>query len=237
MALAGVDGCKAGWVVALVPDRGDGPTSVHVVATFAAVLAMRPVTIAVDMPIGLPSAGRRACDVATRSQLGARRSSVFPSPIRPMLDAATYPEALVIGRRVDGRGLSRQAFNLIPKIRDVDRNMTRRKQAWIGEAHPELCFAHLLGAPCAAAKADAGGSRRTARSDHRVVPRRGRAHRRAAPRRRPRRRARCLRTHRDSETPERRDGDPPRRRRPRRTRPPAGSGALTFSRWRGGVRG
>jgi predicted RNase H-like nuclease len=125
---------------------------VDVVATFADVLAMRPATVAVDMPIGLPESGRRACDVATRSQLGARRASVFPSPIRPMIDAATYAEALAIGRRVDGRGLSRQAFNLIPKIRDVDRSMTRRNQAWIGEAHPELCFAYLLGAPCVASK-------------------------------------------------------------------------------------
>src|SRR4051812_40737033 len=84
--VAGVDGCKAGWVVALTPDGGDGPTSLHVVASFGDVLALRPVAIAVDMPIGLPAAGQRACDVAIREQLGVRRSSVFPSPTRPMLD-------------------------------------------------------------------------------------------------------------------------------------------------------
>jgi predicted RNase H-like nuclease len=150
--VAGVDGCKAGWVVALVPDRDDGPTSLHVVESFGDVLALHPTAIAVDMPIGLPDAGRRACDIATRVRLGPRRSSVFPSPIRPMLEATSYEDALSIGRRVDGRGLSRQAFNLIPSIRDVDQHMTRRKQAWIGEAHPELCFSLLLGAPCAASK-------------------------------------------------------------------------------------
>jgi predicted RNase H-like nuclease len=123
-----------------------------VVASFAEVLALQPVAIAIDMPIGLPDAGPRACDIATRARLGVRRSSVFPSPIRPMLDAGSYEQALAIGRRVDGRGLSKQAFNLLASIRDVDRNMTRRKQAWIGEAHPELCFALLLGAPCAASK-------------------------------------------------------------------------------------
>jgi predicted RNase H-like nuclease len=155
--VAGVDGCKRGWVVALVPERDDEPTSVHVVASFADVLALRPVAIAVDMPIGLPDAGPRACDIATRARLGVRRSSVFPSPIRPMLDATSYAEALAIGRRVDGRGLSRQAFNLIPRIRDVDQHITQRMQAWIGEAHPELCFALLLGAPCAASKKTAEG--------------------------------------------------------------------------------
>ncbi len=141
----------------LVPERGDGPTSVHVVSSFGAVLALRPVSIAVDMPIGLPDAGPRACDIAVRARLGVRRSSVFPSPIRPMLEARSYAEALTIGRMVDGRGLSRQAFNLIPRIRDVDQHITRRRQAWIGEAHPELCFALLLGTPCAASKKSAAG--------------------------------------------------------------------------------
>jgi predicted RNase H-like nuclease len=161
--VAGVDGCRAGWVVALVPERDNGPTSLHVVECFAQVLALHPVAIAVDMPIGLPDEGRRACDIATRVRLGARRSSVFPSPIRPMLDATSYEHALSIGRRVDGRGISRQAFNLIPSIRDVDKHMTPRDQGWIGEAHPELCFTLLLGAPCAASKKTAEG--RTIRLD------------------------------------------------------------------------
>jgi len=125
--------------------------------SFADVLALQPSAIAVDMPIGLPDAGVRACDVAARARLGVRRSSVFPSPIRPMLDATSYTDALAIGRRIDGRGLSRQAFNLIPKIRDLDRHMTARKQSWIGEAHPELCFALLIGRPCAASKKTSEG--------------------------------------------------------------------------------
>lgn len=146
--VAGVDGCRAGWAVALVHEHGTGPTSFHVVASFAGVLALRPSAIAVDMPIGLPDAGSRACDIAARRRLGARRSSVFPAPIRPMLDAETYAEALAIGRGIDGRGTSRQAFNLIPKIRELDAHMTPRRQRRIVEAHPELCFALLVGAPC-----------------------------------------------------------------------------------------
>jgi len=121
------------------------------------VLALQPCAIAVDMPIGLPDVGPRACDIAARARLGARRSSVFPAPIRPMLDATTYTDALAIGRSIDGRGLSRQAFNLIPKIRDVDRHMTPAMQSWIGEAHPELCFALLIGNPCTASKKTSEG--------------------------------------------------------------------------------
>jgi len=109
------------------------------------------------MPIGLPDTGPRACDIAARARLGVRRASVFPSPIRPMLDATSYADALAIGRRIHGRGLSRQTFNLIPKIRDLDRHVTPAMQSWIGEAHPELCFALLIGTPCAASKKTSEG--------------------------------------------------------------------------------
>jgi predicted RNase H-like nuclease len=124
----------------------------RVVTSFADVLALEPAAIAVDMPIGLPQAGSRACDVLTRLRLGARRSSVFAAPIRPVLAATSYADALAISRSVDGRGLSRQAFNLVPRIRDLDAHITERTQSWIGEAHPELCFALLLGSPCRSAK-------------------------------------------------------------------------------------
>lgn len=109
-------------------------------------LALRVDTIAIDIPIGLLDAGARACDVEARRRLGPRRASVFPAPARPMLSAATYSDALAIG------GLSKQAFNLIPKIRDVDAHMTPRRQRRVVEAHPELGFAMLLGRPCAAPK-------------------------------------------------------------------------------------
>src|SRR5688500_13751621 len=56
---AGVDGCRGGWVVALVCFRGDGAHpvrgSLHLCASFADVLALRPRArmVALDMPIGL----------------------------------------------------------------------------------------------------------------------------------------------------------------------------------------
>ena len=71
---------------------------------------------------------------------------MFPAPIRPMLAATTYEDALAVA------GLSKQTFNLFPKIREVDALMTPRRQRTIVEAHPELCFARLLGAPCRAPK-------------------------------------------------------------------------------------
>ena len=72
--------------------------------------------LAVDMPIGLPDDGPRLADQQARRRLGARRSSVFPTPVRATLDAVDYPDALAISRRVSGKGLSKQAFNLLPRI-------------------------------------------------------------------------------------------------------------------------
>lgn len=146
--VAGVDGCRGGWAVALAsPEARDrDPFDVRVVPTFADVLALRPIAIAIDMPIGLLESSARACDVEARRRLGPRRSSVFPAPLRPMLAARSYEEAKAIA------GLSKQAYHLIPKIREVDAHITPRRQRTIVEAHPELCFSRLLGHPCLAPK-------------------------------------------------------------------------------------
>src|SRR5258708_38808452 len=58
--LAGVDGCRAGWIAAFVRPQG-GEVRMRVVPRFAEVTAAReaPAIIAVDIPIGLPEqAGR-----------------------------------------------------------------------------------------------------------------------------------------------------------------------------------
>ncbi|MEW5893586.1 MAG: DUF429 domain-containing protein [Pseudomonadota bacterium] len=153
---AGVDGCRAGWFVILLGYRGAQLVALrHRLCTgFDAVpaLAERPARIAVDMPIGLLAAaqpGGRSCDRAARRCLGQRRASVFSPPARPVLGARTYPEALRLSRAGSdaGLGLSRQAFNLLPKLRELDACLSPARQGYIVEAHPELAFLHLAGSP------------------------------------------------------------------------------------------
>jgi hypothetical protein len=80
-----------------------------------------PQVIALDMPIGLPERGPRACDLEARRLLGpGRASSVFPAPIRPVLVATSYDDACQIRLQVEGKKLSRQAWVIVPKIREVD---------------------------------------------------------------------------------------------------------------------
>ena len=133
-----------------------GSLDVAVVDDFAEPLARvvdgRLAALAVDMPIGLPDDGHRAADREARRRLGARRSTVFPTPCRATLEAASYDDALAISRRVTGKGLSVQAFNLLTRIREVDRLMRPELQDRIVECHPELAFTRLAGAPLARSK-------------------------------------------------------------------------------------
>jgi predicted RNase H-like nuclease len=109
--------------------------------------------IAIDIPIGLldtPQAGGRTCDRQARQLLGRRASSVFSPSCRASLEATQYVE-------VRGYGMSRQAFGILPKIRQVDRLMTPALQHRVYEAHPELAFMALAGHPMQHNKKTAAG--------------------------------------------------------------------------------
>lgn len=146
----GVDGCKAGWFAIGLDAAGDWRFSVH--HDFAAVWDsyQEARIILVDMPIGLVDAGPdgRRCDTLARRLLGpGRASSVFTPPARPVLDAPDYQAALALNRKLTGRGISLQSWNIASKIRQVDRFMRDNKetQGKVREIHPELVFWALNG--------------------------------------------------------------------------------------------
>jgi predicted RNase H-like nuclease len=161
--LIGVDGCRSGWVIAATDasrrglEFGIAPSFQALLDTLQGMQAL----IAVDIPIGLPIGaprdnGARRADGAARDFLGGRRrASVFSAPCRATLQASTYREAcdLEMEARGRGKGLSQQAFNIIPKIREVDAAIQPAHQApvsgetrvWVREVHPEVSFAVLKG--------------------------------------------------------------------------------------------
>lgn len=150
MRVAGIDGCRGGWC--LVTGTGSPRAlkiEVGAYPTFkTAIDAVKDAAhIAVDIPIGLGARGGRACDLLARQALGARWMCVFPAPPRPVLAAATYAEANRLHRDLSGKGLSRQAFGIMPKIAEVDGYLRARpgmaERVW--EVHPETCFAALNG--------------------------------------------------------------------------------------------
>jgi len=161
--VGGLDGCRAGWVLVTVPadDAGAAVLDVSVVANLDTVRADleagRLVAAAIDIPIGLPSRVPRPCDREARRLLGPRRSSVFPAPVRSAVAVGTYAQSCAASRRACGRALSRQLYNILPKIREVDALQSPALQAQLFEMHPELSFTVLAGAPMRSNKRTADG--------------------------------------------------------------------------------
>jgi predicted RNase H-like nuclease len=162
--LAGVDGCKAGWI-AVKRNPGEAP-SVDVFASFAVLLSSLPngAIIAVDMPIGLPALsgrGGRGPEGLVRPLLGPRQSSVFSIPSRAALYAdtgaftdidawyAAHRRASEVARTTSDppRGVSIQAFGIFSKIREIDALLVARPdlRARVFESHPEVAFCRLNG--------------------------------------------------------------------------------------------
>jgi predicted RNase H-like nuclease len=164
MRVAGVDGCRTGWVVASADVGSEGRLStieVAVVPPGAALADERFARIAIDIPIGLPEAGcRRAADTAARRLLGRRGVSVFSAPPREALSLPSFdhPDRPALG-------LTLQAWAIVPKIGEIDRALPSGAQYGdaagdrpaILEAHPEVLFRDLAGSPVFEPKKTAAG--------------------------------------------------------------------------------
>ena len=148
LPFTGADGCKHGWIFVY---QIDDKLGAMIATTVREALNRLPsdIVLAIDIPIGLPKSGDRPCCRQARTLLQARRSSVFPVPVRACVDARTHDEAKEIHYRTDGRKISAQAFAILPKIREVDEllrsdHSLRRR---IYEMHPEVSFCRWQGEP------------------------------------------------------------------------------------------
>jgi len=131
--VAGVDGCRGGWIIATtagvrVSARLDAGGVTH---------------MGVDMPIGLSDAGPRVCDIEARKFLGRDGSSVFPAPPRAILGCVDYRTALDVARSTTGRGISKQTFNITAKVAELDWLIQSGTDCEIVEVHPECSFRTL----------------------------------------------------------------------------------------------
>lgn len=162
--IAGVDGCKAGWIAAVrLPGE---PPATAICSRIEDLIDTLPADaiIVVDMPIGLPEfihSGGRGPEMAVRPLLGPRQSSVFSIPSRAAVYAETQPfatldewyaahrRASAIARETSdpSRAISIQAFGIFSKIREIDELLRRRPQLRdrLVESHPEVAFWRLNG--------------------------------------------------------------------------------------------
>ena len=101
--------------------------------------------IAVDMPIGLSDHGHRECESAARKILSPHGARVFRVPPRGALNFSydEWAAANSWSKRQGFGGISKQSWNILPKIAEIDGAIGAADQRRIYEAHPELAFAHL----------------------------------------------------------------------------------------------
>lgn len=167
--VVGVGAYKAGWVAVALRNRSVERCGVY--RRFQELLDDHPdaSVIGVDIPIGLPVSGAREADALARRFVGPRRSSVFPTPPRFVLEATTYEDALAVTRRLGVAGISEQSFGLARKILEVDEITTTDER--VIEVHPEVSFRAMAGEPLKHAKKSWNGAsqRRQLLAEHGIV--------------------------------------------------------------------
>ena len=159
--LIGIDACPGGWCSCI--QSGPDDLDIRFTNALGSLLEEYPdAVIAIDIPIGLPDKttgmepGIRQCDKEARRFLGfPRSSSVFSSPVRPLLDieeediAKAHREASSVTMSISERKVTRQTMNILPRIREVDDLLQQSGQLRdrIFEVHPELIFMEINGEP------------------------------------------------------------------------------------------
>ena len=175
--VAGVDGTPGGWAVVF---NEEGRRRVRKVTALSEIVdrGAKLDIVAVDVPMGLRDAyqtGGRDCDIEARRRLRPKRgSSVFPAPVRSVLDARCFEEACSLSRASGspGKAISKQAFAIVPKIREVDELLRFRPELRdvVHEVHPELSFRELEGRPMDLSKRKRQGREDRKRALRRCFP-------------------------------------------------------------------
>jgi predicted RNase H-like nuclease len=154
----GIDGYRAGWVaVSRDHDHWAWATaSIDEIGT----LVPADAVVGIDMPIGLLESGERECDVLARQHLPGAAARVFMTPPRCVLELGPHaPNDLAqsVSRASMGKGVSRQALALGPRILALDAHLARHPSNSVIEVHPELSFAQMGGTGPLSSKKTARG--------------------------------------------------------------------------------
>ena len=103
--------------------------------------------VLIDMPKGLLSDKARKIEGLARQLLKGQASTVFNVPVVDAVFAGDYQDASAINHRMTGKKLSKQAWYLCPKIRELDELLAEESSLSdeIFESHPELVFRLMAG--------------------------------------------------------------------------------------------
>ena len=141
----GVDGCKNGWIVAVIEF---GRLKIEKYGSMTQIIESYPTfnQFLIDMAIGLQeSANDIRPDTAARKMIKPRSSTIFPVPSRQAVYKDNETDQRKANISILGRSLAKQSMAIIPKIRELDMFFDKHPEYKnvICESHPELCFARL----------------------------------------------------------------------------------------------
>ncbi len=163
-AVVGIDACRAGWFAVIL--RGANASGLHLNSLDELrVHIPNAAGIAIDIPLTLPTRGRREADVLAKRLMGRRHSVVFFTPPLAALEASDHATASQINRELTGHGLSQQAYALRTKIFEA-REWLPSAHAPVWEAHPEVSFAAMTGSPILFPKRTWAGARLRTKALH-----------------------------------------------------------------------
>jgi predicted RNase H-like nuclease len=134
----GLDGFRWGWVAAWIGDNGIQRFDYS--PTLERLLSYPHTSAMIDMPIGLPDLGHRACDREAQEILGP---SVFTGVRRNFWTFETQDHANKYYRSKNQPCISAQLWSIRHKVRELDQLMSPERQRTLRETHPELVFRKL----------------------------------------------------------------------------------------------
>ncbi|MDC3132573.1 DUF429 domain-containing protein [Opitutae bacterium] len=138
----GIDGCRGGWIIAWLKD--DQHAEIFEVESLQPFLGKAPkkAVILIDMILYKDNEiAPRSFDQLAKSQLEKWHSRVFPAPPKEALKAENYFDACSVSFAYSGKKISKQCYNLFPKIREANHPSIPAKQ--LIEYHPEIAFKQL----------------------------------------------------------------------------------------------
>ena len=143
----GVDGCKGGWIAAVLDHADFRVEKYDSIETFVNRYPKFDAFL-IDMAIELCDRDdQHRPDKAAKEELKSKASSVFPVPCRQAVYETTEEKQKEANKCVLEKSLAKQSIAIIPKIREVDKFLSSHPEYKnvILESHPELAFSRLSG--------------------------------------------------------------------------------------------
>ena len=138
----GIDGCRAGWITTQVLDNQ--LISFHIIKNLNDdYLKQSNLShIGIDIPLQLSHTGKRLAEIEARGLLKKRACTIFSPPTINALRCESYIHACEINFKESGKRISKQSWNLFPRIKETQRCLKKEFiiKPSVYEIHPELSF-------------------------------------------------------------------------------------------------